>query len=60
MGSAPKHASKMKKTQTMILAKITSRRGRPGNPRLNPRRRSEIPGPFKKLFWVTNVITIIK
>ena len=26
----------------------------------NPRRRSEIPGPFWKLFWVTNTITIIK
>ena len=33
IGSAPKHASEMKKTQTMILAKITRRCGRPGNPR---------------------------
>ena len=28
--------------------------------RKNPRRRSEIPGPFLKLFWVTNIIIIIK
>ena len=26
----------------------------------NPKRRSEIPGPFEKLFWVINITIIIK